>query len=83
MTETTTHITTSGGLISAAFIENVREPGSRQRGVGPASFALGSATLTTRPWTEPPKSPAALEEITAVMNSWRRLGACLITFRMV
>jgi len=29
---TPTHITTSGGLISAAFIENVREPGSRQRG---------------------------------------------------
>jgi hypothetical protein len=27
---------TSGGLISAAFIENVREPGSRQRGVDPA-----------------------------------------------
>ena len=29
------HIHTSGGLISAAFIENVREPGSRQRGVEP------------------------------------------------
>ena len=28
---TPTHITTSGGLISATFIENVREPGSRQR----------------------------------------------------
>jgi hypothetical protein len=28
---TPTHITTSGGLISAAFIENIREPGSRQR----------------------------------------------------
>jgi len=25
---TPTHITTSGGLISAAFIENIREPGS-------------------------------------------------------
>jgi len=35
-----THITTSGGLISAAFIENIREPGSRQRGVEPTSFAL-------------------------------------------
>lgn len=35
-----THITTSGGLISAASIENSREPGSRQRGVEPASFAL-------------------------------------------
>ena len=29
----TTHISTSGGLISAAFLENVREAGSRQRGV--------------------------------------------------
>ncbi len=28
----TTHITTSSGLISAAFIENIREPCSRQRG---------------------------------------------------
>jgi hypothetical protein len=46
-------IITCGGLISAASIENVREVGSRQRGVEPASFAL--------PWAEPPKSPAALE----------------------
>ena len=30
---TPTHVSTSGGLNSAAFIENVREPGSRQRGV--------------------------------------------------
>ena len=43
---TPTHITTSGGLISAAFIENIREPRSRQRGVEHACFALGSATLT-------------------------------------
>lgn len=34
------HITTFGGLISAAFIENIRELGSRQRGVEPASSAL-------------------------------------------
>jgi len=38
---TPTHITTSGGLISAAFIESIRETGSRQRGVEPACFALG------------------------------------------
>jgi hypothetical protein len=57
---TSTHITTSGGLISAAFIENVREPGSRQRGVKPASFAL--------PWAEPPKNPAALEE--TIATAW-------------
>ncbi len=37
---TLSHITTSGGLISAAFIENIREAGSRQRGIEPASFAL-------------------------------------------
>ena len=60
---TPTHITTSGGLISAAFIENVREPGSRQRGVKPASFAL--------PWAEPPKSPAALEE--TIATAWELL----------
>jgi len=41
-----THITTSGGLISAASIENVREPGSRQRGVEPALFAIGRGAST-------------------------------------
>jgi hypothetical protein len=41
-----THITTSGGLISAAFIENVREVGSRQRGVEPALFAIGRGAST-------------------------------------
>jgi hypothetical protein len=35
------HITTSGGLISTAFIKVIREPGSRQREVEPASFAAG------------------------------------------
>jgi hypothetical protein len=29
MTQSTTHITTSGGLISAAFVETIREPASR------------------------------------------------------
>jgi len=58
-----THITTSGGLISAAFIENVREPGSRQRGVEPVSFTL--------PWAEPQKSPAALEE--TIATAWELL----------
>jgi len=60
---TSTHITTSGGLISAAFIENVREPGSRQRGVKPASFAL--------PWADAPRSPAALEE--TIATAWELL----------
>ena len=31
-------IATPGGLISAAFIENVREPGPRQCGVEPPSL---------------------------------------------
>jgi hypothetical protein len=60
---TPSHITTSGGLISAAFIENIREPSSRQRGVEPDSFAL--------PWSVAPKSPAALEE--AIATAWELL----------
>jgi hypothetical protein len=60
---TPTHIATSGGLISAAFIENVREPGSWQRGVETASFAL--------PWAEPPKSPVALEG--EIATAWELL----------
>lgn len=74
MTASITHITTSGGLISTAFIENirtdkkgkrsgVREPGSRQRRVEPASFALARA--------EAPKNPAALEETIAA--AWELL----------
>jgi hypothetical protein len=53
------HITTSGGLISAAFVENVRELGTRQRGTEPESFAL--------PWAEAPKNPAGLEETIATV----------------
>jgi hypothetical protein len=60
---TPTHIHTSGGVISAAFIENVREPGSRQRGVELESFAL--------PWSEPPKSPAAMED--TIATAWELL----------
>jgi len=59
----TSHITTSGGLISAAFIENIRGPVSRQRGVEPESFAL--------PWAAPPKTPAALEE--TIATAWELL----------
>ncbi len=60
---TSTHITTSGGLISAAFIENIREMGARQRGVEPESFAL-----TTTP---APKNPAALEQ--SIAAAWELL----------
>ena len=38
MTNTTTHITTSGGLISAAFIEQIREADARLRGLAPETF---------------------------------------------
>ena len=69
------HITTSGGLISAAFIENIREPGSRQRGVEPSSFALPATKGSPRSGAEwgapPPKSPAALEE--AIAAAWELL----------
>lgn len=39
MTNTTTHITTSGGLISAAFIEQIREADAQMRGLAPDTFA--------------------------------------------
>ncbi len=37
--ETLAQITTPGGLISAGFIENVREVGSRQGGTRPQFFS--------------------------------------------
>jgi hypothetical protein len=63
MPNPTTHITTSGGLISDAFIENIRELGSRQRGVEPTSFAL--------PWLEAPRSPAVPED--TIATAWELL----------
>jgi len=60
---TAIHISTSGGLISAAFIENIRELGSRQRGIEPESFALPSSPA--------PKSPAAPEE--TIATAWELL----------
>ena len=58
-----THIATSGGLIPTAFIGAVREPGSRQREVEPASFAVGCTASAL--WAKAPKNPAALEETIA------------------
>ena len=58
-----THVNTSGGLISAAFIENIREPGSRQSGVEPESFDL--------PWSAAPSNPAAMEE--TIATAWELL----------
>jgi hypothetical protein len=41
MTAATTHITNSGGLISAAFIDNIRELDTRQPGAAPLAFRHG------------------------------------------
>jgi hypothetical protein len=54
MTDATTHITTSGGLISAAFIDTIRELDTRQPDTEPESFAM--------PGRPPTPSPAALED---------------------
>jgi len=63
MTEFKTHISTSGGLLSAAFIESIRDLGTRQRGIEPESFAL--------PWRAAPKSPSALED--EIATAWELL----------
>ena len=63
MSQTTTHVTTSGGLISAAFIETVRGSGSRQRGVETKSFSL--------PWAAAPRNAAAMEE--TIATAWELL----------
>ncbi len=59
----TSHISTSGGLISTAFIENIRQARTNQRGTQPDTFAL--------PWQEAPKSPAALEA--RIAETWEAL----------
>ena len=37
---TTTHISTSGGLISTTFSENIRQAWTNQRGTQPDTFGL-------------------------------------------
>lgn len=59
----TSHISTSGGLISTAFIENIRQAQTNQRGTQPDTFGL--------PWQEAPKSPAALEA--RIAETWEAL----------
>ncbi|MFW6115920.1 MAG: Eco57I restriction-modification methylase domain-containing protein, partial [Chloroflexota bacterium] len=54
MTDSITHITSSGGLISAAFIQNIRELDSHQPGTEPESFSM--------PGRPPTPSRAALED---------------------
>ncbi len=56
---TPTAITTSGGLLTAAFIEALREPGARLRGLEPETFARGAAN-TSRAHSAP-RTPADLE----------------------
>jgi hypothetical protein len=59
----TSHITTSGGLISTAFIENIRQAQTNQRGTQPDTYSL--------PWQEAPKSPAVLEA--KIAETWEAL----------
>ncbi len=56
---TPTAITPSGGLLTAAFIEALREPGARLRGLEPETFARGAAN-TSRAHSAP-RTPADLE----------------------
>ena len=58
MTHTTTHITTSGGLLTAAFIERIREADARLRGLAPETF---KSSL---------KSPADVEA--RIADAWER-----------
>ena len=74
MADTPTHISTSGGMISVAFVENIRELGIRQSGVEPESFALrpteGSAGSEAE-WERPaPKNPAALEQFSGIAEDF-------------
>ena len=62
MADTTTHITTSGGLISAAFIDNIRELETQQPGTEPESFAM--------PGTPPTPSRGALEDDIAAIHEF-------------
>ncbi|HNT74636.1 MAG TPA: hypothetical protein PKH77_06430 [Anaerolineae bacterium] len=63
MPDTPTTITTSGGLLTAAFVEALREPGARQRGLAPEDFAL--------PGGAAPNTPADLEA--AIAAAWELL----------
>lgn len=62
MTQTPTTITTSGGLLTAAFIEAIREPGTRLRGLEPEFFAHGG---------DAPRTPAEVES--AIAAAWELL----------
>jgi len=50
MTDAPTHITTSGGLISVALIENVRKLSTRQCGVERASSTRNSSWSVRTPF---------------------------------
>jgi hypothetical protein len=61
---TTTHISTSGGLLSTAFMENIRQARTNQRGTQPDTFAL--------PWAAAPASPAGRLEA-KIAETWETL----------
>jgi len=52
--ESTSHITTSGGLLTEAFIDSMRTPNTDRPHTEPAAFEV--------PWTDAPKTAHALEE---------------------
>ncbi|MCS3612542.1 Eco57I restriction-modification methylase domain-containing protein [Salinibacter ruber] len=54
MTESTSHITTSGGLLTESFIDSMRTPDTSRPYTGPGSFDV--------PWAETPNTNRELED---------------------
>lgn len=69
MTQTPTTITTSGGLLTAAFIEAIREPGARLRGLEPEAFRPVRFEKPDRSMY--PRTPAEVEA--AIAAAWELL----------
>ncbi|PQJ33615.1 hypothetical protein BSZ35_02475 [Salinibacter sp. 10B] len=63
MPESTSHITTSGGLLTEAFIDSMRTPSTDRPHTGPAAFEV--------PWTDTPNTAHALEE--EIAAAWELL----------
>ena len=72
MPDTTSHITTSGGLLTQHFIEQIREAETSQTHTGPSAFRV--------PWAETPKTTNDLEDTIAV--AWELLLERWDTIRM-
>jgi hypothetical protein len=68
---TTFHISTSGGLISAAFIENIRQAQTNQRGAQPDTYGISWQDAPTLRQAQDKKSPAVLEA--RIAETWEAL----------